>query len=74
MEPQPELEKQPKSYSKYDMIKVKVHIEDHFYVLSRYLISRHLRMIAIPEPDCIKISMKIKKSILPEKEISHENL
>ena len=53
-----------KCYSKYDMVKVKVTIEEHFYILSRYMISRTLKMIKVKENDAIKIALEIKKHLV----------
>jgi hypothetical protein len=36
-----------KTYSKYDLVKVKVSLEDHFYVFSRFLLSRILTLIKV---------------------------
>ena len=36
-----------KTYSKYDLVKVKVFLEDHFYIFSRFLISRVLTLIKV---------------------------
>ena len=36
-----------KTYSKYDLVKVKVFLEDHFYIFSRFLISRILTLIKV---------------------------
>jgi len=66
-----------KIHSKYDMVKVKVRVEDgHFYVLSRYLISRILKMIKVPDSDAIKIALNIKKALVKQDvtEIPHANL
>lgn len=36
-----------KTYSKYDMVKVRVILEDHFYIFSCFLISRILTLIKV---------------------------
>ena len=36
-----------KSYSKHDLVKIKVHLEDHFYILSRFLICRIMTLIKV---------------------------
>ena len=64
--PFPTLKK--KNYSQYDLVKVKVHIQDHFYVFSRFLMSRILTLIKINEKDAIKITLDIKKHFVE----SHE--
>jgi hypothetical protein len=33
--------------SKYDVIKVKVHLEEHFFVFSRYILANVLRVIKV---------------------------
>ena len=39
--------KKAKGYSKYDYVKVKVTLEEHFYVLSRFLVSRMLTLCRV---------------------------
>jgi hypothetical protein len=40
--------KKPKTkISKYDIIKVKVHLNEHFFVFSRYLLANTLRVIKV---------------------------
>jgi hypothetical protein len=42
------IEKNPKTkISKYDIIKVKVHLDQHFFVFSRYLLANTLRVIKV---------------------------
>jgi hypothetical protein len=53
-----------KTYSKYDLVKVKVSIEDHFYVFSRFLISRVLTFIKVKEKDAIKMTLEVKKILV----------
>ena len=36
-----------KTYSKQDLIKVRVILQDHFYIFSRFLISRILTLIKV---------------------------
>ena len=50
-----------KNYSQYDLVKIKVHIQEHFYVFSRFLMSRILTLIRVNEKDAIKITLDIKK-------------
>lgn len=50
-----------KNYSQYDLVKVKVHLEEHFYVFSRFLMSRILTLIKVNDKDAIKITLDIKK-------------
>ncbi|CBZ38411.1 hypothetical protein, conserved [Leishmania donovani] len=48
--------------SKYDVIKVKVHLSDvHYYVLSRFLLSRMLMFCRVPEDTAVRISLDVKK-------------
>lgn len=58
----PKLQK--KNYSQYDQVKVKVMIEDHFYVFSRFLMSRILTLIKIKEKDAVKITLDIKRELV----------
>lgn len=53
-----------KTYSKYDLVKVKVSLEDHFYVFSRFLISRILTLIKVKEKDSIKVTLEVKKMLV----------
>ena len=53
-----------KIHSKYDMVKVKVLVEEHFYILSRYMISRTLKMIKVPDSDAVRIALHIKKDLV----------
>jgi hypothetical protein len=53
-----------KTYSKYDLVKVKVYLEDHFYIFSRFLISRVLTLIKIKEKDSIRLTLDVKKSLV----------
>ncbi len=57
-----------KTYSKYDLIKIKVSLEDHFYVFSRFLTSRILTLIRIKEKDSVKVTLAVKKKLV-EKDI-----
>ncbi|KAH7821638.1 putative 2-phosphoglycerate kinase [Monocercomonoides exilis] len=53
--------------SKYDYVKVKIRISGgHTTVFSRFLISRFLRAIKIPERDSQKISLELKKLLVDE--------
>ncbi|GET93036.1 hypothetical protein, conserved [Leishmania tarentolae] len=48
--------------SKYDVIKVKVHLSDvHYYVLSRFLLSKMLMFCRVPEETAVRISLDVKK-------------
>ncbi len=50
-----------KNYSQYDLVKVKIHLKEHFYVFSRFLMSRILTLIKVNDKDAIKITLDIKK-------------
>jgi len=56
--------KKRKEYSKYDFIKVRVTLGEHFYVLSRFLVSRMLTLCKIPHLDAVKISKDLKKHLV----------
>ncbi len=62
--PNPVSKLQKKNYSQYDQVKIKVHLEEHFYVFSRFLMSRILTLIKIRERDAIKITLDIKKELV----------
>ncbi|KAG5492398.1 hypothetical protein GH5_01317 [Leishmania sp. Ghana 2012 LV757] len=48
--------------SKYDVIKVKVHLTDaHYYILSRYFLSKMLMFCRVPEDTAVRISLDVKK-------------
>jgi len=46
-----------------------VHIENHFYVFSRFLMSRILTLIKIDEKDAIEITLDIKKELVEQSRI-----
>eukprot|EP00250_Pteridium_aquilinum_P035787 c9933_g1_i1 orf=188-1594(-) len=53
--------------SKYDFVKVRVWLgdnADHYYVLSRFLVSRMLTVTKIPNHVAIKISLELKKLLI----------
>lgn len=53
--------------SKYDFVKVKVWLgdnADHYYVLSRFLLSRMLTVTKIPNHLAIKIALELKKLLV----------
>lgn len=57
----------PKASSKYDFVKVKVWLgdnADHYYVLSRFLLSRMLTVTKIPNHVAIKIALELKKLLI----------
>lgn len=65
-----------KTYSKYDLVKVRVILEDHFYIFSRFLISRILTLIKVSynfiilhetqvkEKDSIRMTLEVKKMLI----------
>ena len=53
-----------KTYSKYDLVKVKVYLDDHFYIFSRFLISRILTLIMVKEKDAIRMTLDVKKRLV----------
>ncbi|KAK8658873.1 hypothetical protein V6N13_029092 [Hibiscus sabdariffa] len=53
--------------SKYDFVKVKVWLgenADHYYVLSRFLLSRMLTVTKIPNHIAVKIALELKKLLI----------
>ncbi|EFA76300.1 hypothetical protein PPL_10063 [Heterostelium album PN500] len=56
----------PGPSSKYDFVKVKVRLEDHYYVLSRFLISRVLNVTQVDAADSVKISLELKKRLVDQ--------
>ncbi|CDW77269.1 UNKNOWN [Stylonychia lemnae] len=53
-----------KTYSKYDLVKVRVILQDHFYIFSRFLISRVLTLIKVKEKDSIRMTLEVKKMLI----------
>ncbi|KAL0041761.1 hypothetical protein WJX79_003730 [Trebouxia sp. C0005] len=65
--------------SKYDFVKVKVWLGEgmsHYYVLSRFLISRMLTVTKIPYMKAVKIALEVKKYLIDNNQfdVSQENL
>ncbi|KAJ0100164.1 hypothetical protein Patl1_19857 [Pistacia atlantica] len=55
------------AFSKYDFVKVKVWLgdnADHYYVFSRFLLSRMLTVTKIPNHVAIKIALELKKLLV----------
>jgi tRNA uridine 5-carbamoylmethylation protein Kti12 len=50
--------------SKYDFVKVKVSLENHYYVLSRFIVSRILTAVNVNFTDSLKISLELKKRLV----------
>jgi len=49
-----EKEKRKKTkISKYDIVKVTVHLDQHFFVFSRYILANVLRVIKVNEKELI---------------------
>ncbi|EGG24670.1 hypothetical protein DFA_02914 [Cavenderia fasciculata] len=61
-----EIADHPAPSSKYDFVKVKVRLEDHYYVLSRFLISRVLNVTKVDAADSVKISLELKKRLVDQ--------
>jgi len=61
-----ETQKQKKHHSQYDQVKIKVTLQDHFYVFSRFLMSRILTLLKVNEKDAIKITLDIKKELVEQ--------
>ena len=55
-----------KKISKYDVLKVRVWLEDHFFIFSRFLVSRILTLNKVPPKDSIRIAMDLKKLLVEE--------
>lgn len=45
----------------FDLVKIKVRLDEHFYIFSRFLISRMLTLSRIKKIDAIQIAKDIKK-------------
>lgn len=50
--------------SKYDMIKITVHIQNNSYTFSRYLLSNYLKIIKIPEEEADNIAYDTKRYLI----------
>jgi hypothetical protein len=48
----------------FDLVKVKVRFEEHYYIFSRFLIIRMLTLCRVRKLDAIKISKAIKKQLI----------
>ena len=55
-----------KKISKYDVLKVRVWLDDHFFIFSRFLVSRILTMNKVPPKDSIRIAMDLKKLLVEQ--------
>jgi len=61
-----------RNYSKYDFVKIKVLIAQHYYIFSRFLVSRILTLIKIQQKDAIKITLNLKKYLVDENKLEIE--
>jgi 2-phosphoglycerate kinase len=50
--------------SKYDFVKVKVWLENHYYILSRFIVSRILTVTKVKFRDAVNISLQLKKRLV----------
>lgn len=50
--------------SKYDFVQVTVKLQDHSYVLSRFIVSRMLTVAQVHYKDAIKIALELKKRLV----------
>ncbi|KAI7870922.1 hypothetical protein BDF14DRAFT_1312605 [Spinellus fusiger] len=69
--------KQKNSASKYDFVKVRVHLsEQHYYVLSRFLLCRMLMAARIDYGHAFRIALDLKKRLIDKGQliISQKNL
>ena len=61
------MEKKNKKFSgaaKYDYIKVKIWIDEHYYIFSRFLLSRMLTLTNVKKKDSTKICLELKKRLV----------
>jgi len=74
------IKEQPKHTtpsSKYDFVKVRVTLgESHYYILSRFLISRVLTVTRIPYQVAVRIALELKKHFVDENilEVKQEDM
>ena len=50
--------------SRYDFIKVRVHVRGHYYVLSRFLLSRQLNVTSVPAAVAVRVALSLKKHLV----------
>lgn len=62
--------------SKYDFVKVRVLLGDHYYILSRFLVSRVLLVTKVRYEDAIKLSLDLKRYLVDNGllELTHAEL
>lgn len=55
------------SSSRYDFVKVRLWLQgERYHVFSRYLVARALQEALVPEAASIKISLRLKKTLVDE--------
>ncbi|KAH9601610.1 hypothetical protein LSM04_004855 [Trypanosoma melophagium] len=53
--------------SKYDRVKVKVHLGgDHYYILSRFMLSKMLTFCKLPTTAAVRVSLELKKFLVDQ--------
>ena len=57
----------PKPVMLYDVVKLKVWLHDHYYIFSRFLMSRLLQSVGLPHEDSIEISILLKKHLVDQR-------
>ncbi|KAI8139728.1 hypothetical protein BJV82DRAFT_625851 [Fennellomyces sp. T-0311] len=63
--------RQKNSSSKYDFVKVRVHLSDeHYYVLSRFLLSRMLTAARIDYGHALRIALDLKKRLVEKSQLN----
>ncbi|RNF12029.1 ATP/GTP nucleotide-binding protein [Trypanosoma rangeli] len=56
--------------SKYDRVKVRVHLgADHYYTLSRFMLSKMLTFCKLPTTVSVKVSLEVKKRFVDEERL-----
>ncbi|KAI9029712.1 hypothetical protein CLU79DRAFT_735633 [Phycomyces nitens] len=66
-----EKKKQKNSASKYDFVKVRVHLsEQHYYVLSRFLLCRMLMAARIKYGHALRIALDLKKRLVDKAQLN----
>ena len=63
-EPQGLHRKTTTSFSKYDFVKIKVWLKNHYYILSRFLLARMLQSTCMPADAANRISLDVKKVLV----------
>ena len=61
------LNYQKQKISKFDMVKIKITIgknQEHWFILSRFILSRLLKVIGIRNQDCTKIAFEVKRKLI----------